>query len=289
VSASSAPSGGGDRGGEHDADEPAGGGDRVELGVGEVAGRRAQRVDAGVRGDQRRAVHPRDVPEARLVEVAEVDRDAELRAPAHETPTGRRQPGTGVGRAGEQERDAVGERVRAAPHRPERAQARRVPELERLQRRVDRLGALVVDDRREHAVRARRVEVGDRAHDPQVAVALEAEQPSGRLRRRRRGDLGPDRRRELDLHAAAVGVEVDVLGARRRREQGEDPARQAARAGAREVDVPAVAAGGEVGRVLAGDRVVVAVEDGDHAANVTRRRGRGRRTRRRTSRSRRCA
>ena len=205
---------------------PPGGGDRVELRVGEIARRRAQGVDAGVRGDQRRAVQPRDVPEAGLVEVAEVDRDAELRAAAHEPPPGGGEARAGVGRGGEHERDAVGERVRPAPHRPQRAQARGVPELERLERGVDRLGALVVHDRREHAVLAGGVEVRDRADDPQVAVALEAEQPPGRLRRGGRGDLRPDRCGELDLHPAAAAVEVDALGARRRREQGEDPARR---------------------------------------------------------------
>ena len=40
----------------------------------------AERVGAGVAGDERPGVEPRDVPEARFVEVAEVDEDAELGA-----------------------------------------------------------------------------------------------------------------------------------------------------------------------------------------------------------------
>ena len=101
-----------------------------------------------------------------------------------------------------------------------------------------------------------------------MAVALEAEQPAGRLRGVRRRHLGTDRRGELDVHAA-VAVEVDVLGAGRGREQREDAAREAARAGARKVEVTALAAGGEVVRVLARERVVVAVEDGDNAAELS--------------------
>ena len=87
-----------------------------------------------------------------------------------------------------------------------------------------------------------------------MAVALER-----RAAARRACDVvaaaisGPIGAASSDLHAAAGAVEVDALGARRRREQGEDPAREAARAGAREVEVPAVAAGREVGRVLARD------------------------------------
>ena len=79
-------------------DEPAGGADRVELGVGEVAAGRAQRVGARVRGDQRRQLEPRDVPEAGLVEVAEVDGDPQLGAAAHE-PRARRASAPGRCRA----------------------------------------------------------------------------------------------------------------------------------------------------------------------------------------------
>ena len=73
---------------EADADQAAAGRDRVELVVGEVAGGRAQRVDARVRGDQRAVERARDVPEAGGVEVAEVDGDAELGAAAHELHAG---------------------------------------------------------------------------------------------------------------------------------------------------------------------------------------------------------
>jgi hypothetical protein len=58
-----------------------------------------------------------------------------------------------------------------------------MPELERLEVDVDRLGALQVDDRRENTIAQRRVEVGAAARDAQVARALEREQPPGAARR----------------------------------------------------------------------------------------------------------
>jgi hypothetical protein len=49
-----------------------------------------------------------------------------------------------------------------------------VPEVERLEPRVDRLGALEVQDGGEALVGERRVEIADRADDPQRPRALAA-------------------------------------------------------------------------------------------------------------------
>ena len=127
---------------EDDPDEAVAGGDRVELGVGEVARGGADRVGARVAGDQRPGLELGDVPEAGLVQVAEVDEDAELGAGTDQRPAGVGQPRADVGRGGEGELDAGREGVGTAPDRAEAAQPGGVPVLERLEAGVDRLGAL---------------------------------------------------------------------------------------------------------------------------------------------------
>ena len=77
--------------------------------------------------------------------------------------------------------------------------------------------------------------------------------------------LVADRRREVHV-VATVALVDDLLVVGARRERREDPAREAARARLREVEVAALAAGGEAVGVLARQRVVVAVEDRDHAS-----------------------
>ena len=188
-------------------------------------------------------------------------------------PAGVGQAGAGVGRGGEGERDAVGERVRRGS-RPARASAAR---------------------RRTRASSASRP--GSIASAPSWCMTRPASTPSSRAASRsaivrtirsvavalearaaarpprsswRGGDLGADRRRRARPPSGRpCAVEVDALGARRRREQGEDPAREAARAGAREVEVPPsrpVAKSAASSRVM---RVVVAVEDGDHGRRAS--------------------
>ena len=70
-------------------------------------------------------------------------------------------------------------------------------QLERVQARVDRLGALDVRDRRERARRAGGVEVPRRAGDRDVALALERQQPAERARHEAGRELLADRRRGL--------------------------------------------------------------------------------------------
>ena len=155
-------------------DEPVALADRAQLVVGEVARRGAQRVRAGVRGDERARAQLGDVPEALRVEVRDVDEDPQLAARADQRAARVGQPRALVGRAGEAERDAGRERVRPAPDEAERAQAGRVEHEQLVERRPDRLGALGVQHRGEPVA----VEVGGRARDAQApaGLALEPEQ-----------------------------------------------------------------------------------------------------------------
>src|SRR6185312_8944893 len=109
------------------------------------------------------------------------------------------------------------------------------------------------------------VELARAADEPNVPVALEREQAPGGAGRVRRRDVLADRLVELGLHAS-VGSdrEVRLVLAGGRREQREDPAGEAAGAGPREIEMALGTAAGEVGRVVAGEGVVVTVEDGDH-------------------------
>ena len=69
-------------GGEVHADHAAALADRGELPVGQVARMRADGVRVRMRRDERRVGEPRDVPEALLVEVREVDHDPAARLQA---------------------------------------------------------------------------------------------------------------------------------------------------------------------------------------------------------------
>src|SRR5579884_1723941 len=102
-------------------------------------------------GYERPELEPGEIPEARSVEVADVNQDAELCASRHEPATGGGEARTDVRRGRRHERDPVAERVRPAPHGAERAQPGGVPQLQRLERRIDRLGALEVQDRSRRA------------------------------------------------------------------------------------------------------------------------------------------
>src|ERR1700729_404224 len=101
-----------------------------------------------MRGHHRTRLRTLHVPEPGLVEVAEVDEDAQIGTTANERLARGSQPGPDVRRGGPDELDAVREVVRAAPHRTQRSQPRRVPEIERLERCIDRLGTLEMEHRR---------------------------------------------------------------------------------------------------------------------------------------------
>jgi hypothetical protein len=146
-----------------------------------------------LRGDDRPGADARHVGEPGRVEVADVHEHAELRAAAHEGAADVSQPRAGVGRRREAERDTVTERAGAAPHQPERANAGRVPRIEGDEVDVDRLGALEVQDEREHAVGPRAVEVGHAPDDPNTVVSGQRVRSPERAERERRRALVLDR------------------------------------------------------------------------------------------------
>jgi hypothetical protein len=66
----------------------------------------------------------------------------------------------------------VREHVGPAPDRAERAQPSLVKYLERVQIEVDRLGALEVQDRRQHAIMQACSQLVGGAHDPDLPTRL---------------------------------------------------------------------------------------------------------------------
>ncbi len=118
---------------------------RIELPVGEVAGGGADRVGVGMAGDERCRRELGHVPEAPLVQVRQIDHDAQRVAATDERLAGFREPRADVGRAGIPEGHPMRESVRAAPDGTDRAQARGMKDLERIEARVDGLGPLDVE------------------------------------------------------------------------------------------------------------------------------------------------
>ena len=126
-------------------------------------------------------------------EMTDVDHDPQLGAAAHEREPGLRQTGPGVRGGGRDERDAVTERVGPAPNGAQRAEPRRIPQLERLQSRIDRLRPLEVEHRHRRPVPAERgVQIVHAASETNRTGALEREQAPG--------DRAGPRRRDLVLH-----------------------------------------------------------------------------------------
>ena len=77
-----------------------------------------------------------------------------------------------------------------------------------------------------------------------------------------------DLRRRQDLDHSVVALDHPMLVARRRSEHREDRAAHPARTHPRDVEVAVWTAVGEEVVVVAGERVVVAVEDGDHCSTA---------------------
>ena len=216
-----------ERDGEVDADDAARVPDRVELRVRQVPGRRAQRVRVRVRRDDRAVGDLGHVPEPALVQVRDVDEDAELVARTHQRAAGVGQAGAGVRRRGKPERDAFGERVRARPDDADRAQPARIPVLQVRQVFGDRLSAFDVHDRGDlafaevvdrrcpaHRQRAQRLE--ELLGDPRGFVERNRLGNRHRVGRRRR--VAAVRRGDVQREEAAGEahserrLEVEVLG-----------------------------------------------------------------------------
>ena len=113
-----------------------------------------------------------DVPEATFVDVRHIHHDAQSIAGAHQLFTEVRQAGSSVGRVREQIRHPFAEIVGAAPHRSKRPKARLIEHLQRVKVRVDGLGALEMDDRRQRARTQTCFDLSHVAHHPH---------PSGRV------------------------------------------------------------------------------------------------------------
>ena len=227
-----------------------------------------ERVHAAVREHDRPVGEPRHVAEARLVQVRDVDHHAQLVAGADELAARWREAGTRVRRPREAERDAVAERVRAAPDDPERAQPALVPRVEVPESGLDRLRALEMQDRAGLLAGETALQLGDRPHEEEIP-----------LRDRRdlvRDALGAlERQRLLHRHLVALGGAHDerarigrgsVLG---RDEDGEEAGGDPALAHPRQIEAALVVAFAQraAGPPDAQQRVVVAVDDRDHASS----------------------
>jgi hypothetical protein len=145
--------------------------DHVKLPVGQVARAVAKRVGVGMRGDERRHRDAGHVVEALLVQVRQVDQDAEFVAEADKVAALPGEAGPRIGRAGKGHRHAVAEDRGPAPDRAERPQAHVVEKVERVEVRADGLGALHVHDARDHARLHRGADLGHRTADAEIPGA----------------------------------------------------------------------------------------------------------------------
>ena len=110
--------------------------------------------------DQRRVRKCRDIVETCLIQMAEIQHDTQRVARPHKPLSGITQPRPGIGRARKPERDTMTEDRRARPDGPERAQAKRVKDMKRVETGIDRLGPLHMHDTGDDAVAARALDLG---------------------------------------------------------------------------------------------------------------------------------
>ncbi len=152
-------------------------------------------------------------------------------------------------------------------HRPAQATAQaraRVPEIQRLERRIDRLGSLEVQHRyRRPIVTTCHVDVGDLARHAHLPGALECKQTPGWDRARVCGGLGviqgvrETRTRAPRRASRGTGSMLAFWGWR---EDCKDPSPHTAEPHPRQVEVAARAARGDRVVVVPRERVVVPVE-----------------------------
>ena len=139
--------------------------DGVQLCVGQVPGRGAQRVHARVGGDQGGIRDVGHVPKPFLVQMRDVDQNAELVAATDQRLPGAGQTRSGVGRAGKDKGDAMAKGVGPAPHNAQRTKPCLVKDEEGIQVGVDRFCALKVQDGGEDAILKTGRKLVNRAHD----------------------------------------------------------------------------------------------------------------------------
>ena len=112
--------------------------------------------------DQRRLRQAGDIPKALFGDVREIDENLHLVAGVTSFSPAARQAVAEIGRGGKLEGHAMAENVVAAPDRPERAQARRVQHLQKIQIVVDGLAALEMKHHRQRSAFDRRADFGGR-------------------------------------------------------------------------------------------------------------------------------
>ena len=176
-----------------------------------------------------------DVPDAGLGDVRDVNDDAEAVALPHQAETGLGEAGTGVGARGKGEGHAVAEGVGPAPNRAKRAQAGGVKHRQGVEVGVECLAALHVEDGGEQLGGAGGFDVGDGAAKTPGPSPVEPECNGGYGQRRlqRRGGIERVWQRQAERRLA-FGRRTDV---RRRQDDGAEAADEAARLGARAVDM----------------------------------------------------
>ncbi len=228
---------------EIDPDHAAGLADRRQLLVGEIARVRAQGVGVGVRRNERRVAQLGHVPEAAFVDVRQVDQDLQPVAGADQLLAKVGQARARVRRRRAAERHAVPERVRPAPYRTERAQARGMQHVKRFELRIDRLRAFDMQNRRQHAGFDAPPDFVDGTADADLAarLAFDADQDRRHARDDRLRLREFERRRQRRAHG---GVERECVACAapsavwRRHEDREQPAGEAALPGHRQVELP---------------------------------------------------
>ena len=227
----------------------------------------------GMRRDQRRFREARDIPKALFGDVREVDEDLHFVAGADELFTGRGQAVAGIGPAGKLERDAMAENVVPAPDRSERAQARRIQHLQKMQIAVDGFGAFEMKHHRQRSTLDRRMDLGGRLAKRDGALRSP---DNPHQDRQLTGDGFPclfdgkrSRKRHRILAARHLLAQRRKI-AWRRRVHREQTADEGSGPGLFQVDMAGVFAIKEIGHHVAGFRlvktqqnIVVAVENGD--------------------------
>ena len=223
---------------EVEADQALAVANRIQLAVRQVARHWRDRMHVGVADDERLVGDVGHVPEAFFRDVRQIDHDAQPVAFGHQplARVGQARPGIRARRIGE--RHAMREDVVAAPHRPQRPQARRVEHLECRKIRIDRLAALHVEHRREDAVLHGGFDVGGVAAEFPAAGAFDPERDGSHVERDVERRLPFQRFGERrGIVSVLVGL-VEVERARRDVD-GAEPAGEPAGLGASLVDMPA--------------------------------------------------
>ena len=133
----------------------------------------------------------------------------------------------------------MGEDVRAAPYEAERAQARGMEQVQHVEARVDRLGALDMHHGREAAAFHGGADVGNAPADREIGRkgAFEPQQDGEHVGGRSLGGVERQKRRQGYVIAGPLQGLVELRHDHGRREGREESPREAACPGARQIQV----------------------------------------------------